>query len=95
MARLKTKRFRQIFNYLDQDQDGVIDLLDLTTGLSVCLSYAHLVQSACMHALSIYTSLCVHLLLCPCTLTGETLESKHQHLPRLFKAHLLACDLDS
>ena len=32
MARLKAKRFRQIFDYLDQDQDGVIDLLDLTTG---------------------------------------------------------------
>ncbi len=31
MARLKAKRFRQIFNYLDQDQDGVIDLLDLAT----------------------------------------------------------------
>ena len=32
MARLKAKRFRQIFHYLDQDQDGIIDLLDLTTG---------------------------------------------------------------
>jgi len=31
MARLKAKRFRQIFNYLDQDQAGVIDLLDLAT----------------------------------------------------------------
>ncbi len=31
MARLKAKRFRQIFNYLDQDQTGVIDLLDLAT----------------------------------------------------------------
>ena len=33
MAKLKAKRFRQIFDYLDQDKDGVIDLLDLTTGL--------------------------------------------------------------
>lgn len=39
MARLKAKRFRQIFNYLDQDQDGVIDLLDLTTG-QACLHVA-------------------------------------------------------
>ena len=31
MARLKAKRFRQIFNYLDQDQAGVVDLLDLAT----------------------------------------------------------------
>ncbi|DBA68546.1 TPA: hypothetical protein ACH3X2_013610 [Trebouxia sp. C0005] len=31
MARLKAKRFSQIFNYLDQDQAGVIDLLDLAT----------------------------------------------------------------
>ncbi|KAL3139442.1 hypothetical protein ABBQ38_003772 [Trebouxia sp. C0009 RCD-2024] len=33
MARLKTKRFRQIFDYLDQEHEGVIDLLDLTTGM--------------------------------------------------------------
>lgn len=32
MARLKAKRFRQIFKYLDQKQDGFVDLLDLTTG---------------------------------------------------------------
>ena len=32
MARLKAKRFRQIFAYLDQNQAGVIDLLDLATG---------------------------------------------------------------
>ena len=32
MARLKAKRFRQIFDYLDQNHEGVIDLLDLTTG---------------------------------------------------------------
>ena len=32
MSRLKAKRFRQIFKYLDQKQDGFIDLLDLTTG---------------------------------------------------------------
>lgn len=34
MARLKAKRFRQIFKYLDQNGDGFIDLLDLTTGKS-------------------------------------------------------------
>lgn len=33
MTRLKAKRFRQIFNYLDQDQEGVIDLLDIATSM--------------------------------------------------------------
>ena len=32
MARLKSKRFRQIFEYLDQDQDGLLDLAELLSG---------------------------------------------------------------
>lgn len=51
MARLKAKRFRQIFTYLDQNQAGVIDLLDLATGgllshdllllLACCIRFTH------------------------------------------------------
>lgn len=39
MARLKTKRFRQIFDYLDQEHEGVIDLLNLTTGMHCLTSH--------------------------------------------------------
>ncbi len=34
MNKLKAKRFTQIFEYLDQDQDGLLDLGHLVTGKS-------------------------------------------------------------
>ena len=50
MARLKAKRFRQIFKYLDQNQDGLIDLLDLTTGKTLSLQNICLRQTSDVRA---------------------------------------------
>ena len=51
MARLKAKRFRQIFEYLDQDQDGLLDLAELLSG-----RLAALTRLLCMTAMCQYTS---------------------------------------
>lgn len=58
MAKLKAKRFRQIFQYLDQDQDGVIDLLDLTTGIdtATATNLCFVIHQPAAHAAAFFLS---------------------------------------